>query len=108
MIYIDQSLYPDEAPPDAELGPLTDSEKAEHIHRVCAAWEFGLLPEEETFQTLAAWKDIFERFPLSNSIAYHTFRFLLRLPSLPGEILEAPYERLDREEGRSDPCTLFV
>lgn len=108
MTYIDQSLYPDEAPPNPALAPLDDSQKAEHIHRVCAAWEFGIIPEEETFQTLAGWKDIFERFPLPNSIAYHTFRFLLNLAPIPGEILEAPYERLDREEERSDPCALCV
>ena len=108
MIYIDQSLYPDEVPPDPTSAPLSEGEKAEHIHRVCAGWEFGLLPEEATFQTMLAWKDTFERFPIPNSIAYHTFRFLLGLPSIPGEILEAPYERLDREEGRTDPCALFV
>ncbi|MBA2432672.1 MAG: hypothetical protein H0V56_11265 [Chthoniobacterales bacterium] len=104
MIYIDASLYPDELPPEA-ASPLSDRDKAEHIHRVCGAWDFGLPPEPETLRTLARWTPILDTFPLPGSLAYHTLRFLFQLPPIPGQILETPAERADRLEGRSDPVS---
>jgi hypothetical protein len=107
MIYLDASLYPDEPPPDP-AAPLSDFEKAEHIHRVCGAWDFGLLPERETLRTIAQWQPVLERFPLPASLAYHTLRFLSGLPPVRGHILETVAERCDRLEGRSDPVVDYV
>jgi hypothetical protein len=104
--YIDESLYPDEPAPIGR--PLTDFEKAEHIHRVCAAWEFDILPEDDTLRTIAGWKDILDRFPLANHLAYHAIRLLLRMPPVPAHILELPYERLDAIEGKEDVCADLV
>jgi len=102
MIYLDESLYPDHPPPDRHA-PLSDREKAEHIHRVCTAWDFGLPPEWETLRTLSAWATVLDQFPLPCSLAYHTLRFLFHLPPVEGHILETAAERSDRREGRSDP-----
>ena len=106
--YVDESLYPDEPAPDPRIRPLTDFEKAEHIHRVCAAWEFDILPENATLRTIANWKDILDRFPLPNHAAYHALRLLLRLPPVPGLILELPFERQDALEGKEDVCAEMV
>lgn len=100
--YIDQSLYPDEAAPNAES--LTPEEKAEHVDRVCAAWEFDILPERETLETILGWKDVLERFPMPQHETYHTLRDLCGLPPIPGCIFELRSERLDAAEGRTDPC----
>lgn len=102
MTFIDASLYPDEPAPDPNRS-LNDFEKAEHIHRVCAAWDFGLPPEEETLHTVTAWKETLDRFPLPASPAWHTFRFLAGLAPVRGNIIETPAEERDRREGRFDP-----
>jgi len=106
MDYIDESLYPDEPSPNPTT--LSDFEKAEHIHRVCSAWEFDIPPEEKTLNTIAGWRDILDRFPLPNHLAYHTLRALLHMPPIPGNLLELPYERFDAQENREDPCLLLV
>lgn len=106
--YIDGSLYPDEPPPDPALRPLTSEEKAEHIHRVCASWEFGLPPEPETLRTVLRWKEILEMFPCPQHLTWHTLRELCGLPPVPGIIFELPYERMDAAEGRTDPCVDLV
>jgi len=58
--YIDHSVYPDlDVPPD-EL--LSAEQRAEYVHRICAAWDFGTLPERETFRLFRDWRSIFDRF----------------------------------------------
>ena len=42
--FIDGALYPDTRPP-AELNTL--SERIDFLVRLCAAWDFGLLPHPE-------------------------------------------------------------
>ena len=64
--------------------------------------------KEETLNTIAGWRDILERFPLPNHLAYHTLRALLHMPPVPGNLLELPYERFDTQENREDPCLLLV
>ena len=39
---IDGSLYPDQEPP-RELRALGD--RIDYLHRLCAAWDFGILPD---------------------------------------------------------------
>lgn len=106
--YIDESLYPDEPAPDPQKAPLTPQEKAEHIHRVCAAWEFDILPETETLDTIRNWGEILERFPLPHHSAYHALRSICGLPPIPGTFLEGPHEKWDLAEGREDPCVEMV
>jgi len=108
---IDHSLYPDLDEPPDDLPD--DFAKADYLHRVCTAWDFGILPDRETFDLLAGWKDIFDRFPVSTSIAYHTFRARFGWDEIPWpQGIQPPtpqWEHQDRIEGRPpDPCDGLV
>lgn len=106
-MFIDASVYPDLDEPPRELVSLED--RADYVARICAAWDFYILPHDETFALFAGWKDVFDRFPLPASPAYHAFRSWYgweRVPMPPGIIGPEPrYAELDRLEGRPpDPC----
>jgi hypothetical protein len=110
-MYIDHSVYPDldELP---ETLP-TPEDKAEYVHRVCGAWDFGVHPEQETFELFSQWRDVFDRFPLYLSPAYHAFRAWFRWPPVDvPDGLTGPtprYVLLDQQEGRGpDPCEHMV
>lgn len=110
-LHIDHSVYPDLDDPPDDLPD--DFAKADYIHRICAAWDFGVMPDAETFKLFAGWKDIFDRFPVDTSIAYHTFRSEFgweEFPWPPGIKAPTPrWEIMDRMEGRgSDPCEEMV
>ena len=98
---IDHGLYPDIEPPAALDTPEL---KADYLQRVCGAFEFGIVPEEETLALLAGWQEVFDRFPLRASPAYHALRAFFgwepveQLPYLGVPI----YLRLDRVEERVD------
>jgi hypothetical protein len=49
--YIDPSIYPDRDEPPAVLA--TTEAKADYVHRICAAWDYGVRPGPETFALLA-------------------------------------------------------
>lgn len=104
---IDLSLYPDREPP-ARLESM--AEKADYLHRVCGAFDHGFPPPAGTLNELRQWKDVFDRFPLPASPAYHTLRGMFGwqgVPRLP--YLSKPhYQVLDEIEGRSDDCERFV
>lgn len=102
--YIDHSVYPDVSAPPDEL--KTPAEMADYVHRICAAWDFGIVPERETFELFEGWRSIFDRYALPLSPAYHTFRTLFGWPKIEkGRILSTRAERLDMSEGRpEDPC----
>ena len=68
---IDRSVYPDVEPP-ATLQSLAD--RADYMQRICAAFDFGVFPEETDWVTFAGWRDVFDRFPLPDSPGYHAFR----------------------------------
>ena len=108
-MYIDQSVYPDTEPP-TEL--LTMEAKADYVHRICSAWDFRIHPEPETFDLFGGWKDVFDRFPLVTSPAYHAFRAWFgweRVPTPLGLAYAEPaYVTLDRLEGRTDPCENMI
>jgi len=110
-MYIDHSVYPDVDDPPDRLE--TDYDRADYIQRICAAWDFHILPEPQTFELFAGWKDIFDRFPLAISPAYHAFRawFGWEPVAVPSG-LTGPmpyYVRLDRLEGRPpDPCENMI
>ena len=104
---LDHSVYPDIEPP-SDLG--TAEEKADYMERVCAAFDYGVAPEEYTLDLLSTWKDIFDRFPYQGSPAYHALRAFFgweptdRLP-----YFGTPYYlELDRREEREDPCESLV
>jgi hypothetical protein len=107
MIYIDHSVYPDLPDPPESLE--TPEDKADYVHRVCAAWDFHILPEPETFDLFSGWKDVFDRFPIPTSPAYHAFRAWFGWEPVPMPLDVPPptplYVHLDRLEGRAeDPC----
>lgn len=99
---IDQSVYPDQDDPPTEFTSLAD--QADYVHRICGAWDYGIPPHPETTAMFMQWREIFDRYPVSMSPAYHAFRSLFGWPRVPGFCLEADYERFDAREGRSDPC----
>ncbi|MCC6422456.1 MAG: hypothetical protein IT447_03185 [Phycisphaerales bacterium] len=104
---IDHSVYPDLDRPPSELESA--EAKADYIHRICSAWDFGIQPEPATFNLFSQWREVFDRFPIVTSPAYHTFRSWFGWPSVPIPTgLPKPtlrWEHLDRLEGRPpDPC----
>jgi hypothetical protein len=108
---IDQSVYPDADEPPTDLPD--DFAKADYIHRICTAWDFGVFPDRATFTLFAGWKDIFDRFPVAASPAYHAFRATFGWTPYPWPSGIRPptpqWEHLDRIEGRdADPCEAMV
>jgi len=107
-VYIDHSVYPDrEHGDDLITAFVSDIERAEYVERICAAWDFDIRPEEATFALFRGWKHIFDEFPLLHSPAYHTFRTIFgweEMPKSGGMYITPIYIKLDRMEGRTDPC----
>jgi hypothetical protein len=79
---IDGSLYPDIEVPD-QLDTLAD--RVDFLARLCAAWDFGMLPDRDTVDALqtAEWREAIDACRLLTSPAYHLLRQWHRLPSLP-------------------------
>jgi hypothetical protein len=79
---IDGALYPDTEPP-AELRTL--AERVDFLARLCAAWDFGLLPDPEVVSRLRQpqWRDPVDACRLLTSPAYHLLRRWHGLPPLP-------------------------
>lgn len=110
-IEIDQSVYPDLDPPPKSLETM--EEKADYVHRICSAWDFGVHPDAATFELFAGWRDVFDRFPVKTSPAYHAFRSWFHWPDVDvPEGLSSPTPRwlhLDRREDRpADPCETMI
>lgn len=80
--WIDGALYPDAEPP-ATLDSL--AEQVDFVARVCAAWDFGLLPEAPLSTELrrAQWRAAVDACRLLTSPAYHLLRLWHQLPPLP-------------------------
>jgi hypothetical protein len=104
---IDASLYPDRPPPSHLESP---EDKADYLERVCGSFDLGLPPTADTLKALREWKDIFDKFAIRGSPAYHALRSLYgwdEMPRLP--YLSKPnYQVLDEIEGRSDGCENLV
>lgn len=96
---IDYSVYPDL---DENPEISTPEDRADYVARICGAWDFGVMPTPETFDLFAEWREIFDRFPIGTSPAYHALLAWYGWPAKPGWILEAEYERSDRAAGRED------
>lgn len=110
-MHIDHSVYPDLEIPPTDLPD--DFAKADYLHRICSAWDFGVVPDRATFELLRGWKTVFDRFPVVCSSAYHAFRATFGWETMPWPAgVHAPtlrWERLDQIEGRSaDPCEQFI
>ncbi len=80
--WIDGSLYPDTETPDA-LERLED--RVDFLARLCAAWDFGVLPEKDTAEEIRKpeWCEAVDACRLLTSIAYHLVREWHDLPELP-------------------------
>lgn len=99
---IDHSVYPDLRHGDDFED---DYDRADHLHRVCTAWDFGVPPERYTVELLRGWRDVFDRFPVAASPSYHAFRAHFSWPDVPMEpsLSPARWEALDALEDRDDP-----
>jgi|RhiMethySRZTD1v2_1073278.scaffolds.fasta_scaffold13259_8 hypothetical protein len=108
---IDGSVYPDLDSPPRSLD--TPEAKADYLHRVCTAWDYGVPPADDTVGLFSGWQEIFDRFPCVTSPAYHALRQWFRWPPVavpPGLHHAAPrYREYDRLEGRrEDPCEAWI
>jgi hypothetical protein len=107
-VKLDHSVYPDLADPPDDLP--TPEDKADYVHRICSAFDFGTFPERDDWRLFAGWRDIFDRFPLPHSPAYHTFRARYGWPEAPRAAhgLVPDWKIADLREGREDPCEHMV
>jgi hypothetical protein len=80
--WIDGALYPDTAVPE-ELRTLAD--RVDFLARLCAAWDFGLLPDRCTVAEIRRtdWREAVDATRLLTSPAYHLVRTWHALPTLP-------------------------
>jgi len=80
--WIDGALYPDMEPPEELRG---SAEQVDFLARLCAAWDFGLLPNPETVAEIcrAEWREAVDACRLLTSPTYHLLRSWHGLPSLP-------------------------
>ena len=108
MMIIDHSVYPDVQPPPVDLPTL--EAKADYVHRICAAFDFDIFPEESDWATFAQWKDVFDRFPLPDSAGYRAFRHWFGWEPIPAQQrLGTPrWQAPDIREGRIDPCDEMI
>lgn len=80
--WIDGALYPDTDVP-TELKTLP--ERIDFLARLCAAWDFGVLPRQETVEEIRrpTWQEAVEQCRLLTSPAYHLLRSWHQLEPLP-------------------------
>jgi hypothetical protein len=92
--WIDGTLYPDTDPPQAldNLGARVD-----FLARLCAAWDFGLLPDADAIAEIRRpkWSEAVEVCRLLTSPAYHLLRRWHSLAPLPYLGQELAYIRDD-------------
>lgn len=79
--WLDGSLYPDVEVPDI-LRSLPD--RVDFLARLCAAWDFGILPEASTITEIRrkVWTPAVDACRLLTSPAYHLLRRWHGLPPL--------------------------
>jgi hypothetical protein len=72
-VKIDGSLYPDRDPP---IDLRTIGDRVDCLHRLCAAWDFGILPDPEAIQEIraAGWREAVDRCRFQTSPSYHLLR----------------------------------
>jgi len=98
--WIDGTLYP-----DTEIPGTLDNlpEQIDFLARLCSAWDFGVLPTNETIIEIRRpiWREAVDRCRLLTSPAYHLVRSWHNLPNLPYLGQELAYIR-------DDPNLAFV
>jgi hypothetical protein len=79
---IDGALYPDVDVP-GDLPSLAD--QVDYLARLCAAWDFGLLPDWDTIVEIRqpSWRPAVEACALLTSPTYHLLRRWHGLPGVP-------------------------
>ena len=92
--WIDGGLYPDTGVPTS-LNELP--ERVDFLARLCAAWDFGILPRAETVAEIRRpeWREAVDCCRLLTSPAYHLLRRWHDLPELPYLGQELAYIRDD-------------
>lgn len=97
---IDGSLYPDT---DVPTGLETLADRVDFLARLCAAWDFGLLPDQDTITTIRAseWRETVDACRLLTSPTYHLLRQWHHLPRLPYLGQQLAYIR-------SDPSLAYI
>lgn len=92
--WIDGTLYPDAELP-SELSTLAD--RVDFLARLCAAWDFGLLPDATTVAEIRRpeWCEAVDACRLLTSPAYHLVRTWHGLSTLPYLGQELAYIRDD-------------
>ena len=100
---IDGSVYPDENVP---LEFVTLNQKADYVHRIVSAFDFGLPPDSATLRLFSRWQEVFDAFPLPASPGYHALRSYFGWPEVGREPFpsEPEYIRQDARDGRTDGC----
>lgn len=80
--WIDGALYPDTDTPVAIDGL---PEQVDFLARLCAAWDFGVLPGTETVEEVRQpeWREAVDNCRLLTSPAYHLLRSWHNLPPVP-------------------------
>ena len=80
--WIDGALYPDTEPPEA-LETLAD--RVDFLARLCGAWDFGILPYEETVEEIKRpeWREAVDACQMLTSVAYQILRDWHDLPPVP-------------------------
>ena len=80
--WVDGALYPDmeDLPAVSTL-----AEQVDFLARLCAAWDFGVLPYGNTVAEIRrpAWREAVDACRLLTSPAYHLLRRWHNLPPLP-------------------------
>ena len=80
--WIDGSLYPDRSVPKT-LRTLDD--RVDFLARLCAQWDFGILPEAATIREIRRkpWRRAIQACGMATSPAYHLLRSWHKLPPEP-------------------------
>jgi hypothetical protein len=80
--WLDGTLYPDQRPP-TNLNTL--EARLDFLARLCAAWDYGILPSAETVAEIkkSEWREAVQACQLLTSPAYHLIRDWHGLPELP-------------------------
>jgi hypothetical protein len=98
--WLDGALYPDVDIPDV-LETL--AKRVDFIARLCAAWDFGLLPNPNTIAEIRKgdWREAVDACRLLTSPSYHLLRRWHGLAALPwlGQQIASI---------RDDPCLVQV
>lgn len=105
---LDHTVYPDIPNPPTVLETFED--KADYLHRICGAFDFGVFPERDDWELFSGWKDVFDRFQLCHSAGYHAFRAYYGWEPVPRESSSQlpSWKASDLAEGRIDPCEEWV